>query len=857
VRDDLPAGTVTLLFTDVEGSTRLLHELGARAYADALAQHRQVVREACAAEGGVEVDTQGDAFFFAFPTAPGGVAAAQAVTEALAPGPIHLRIGLHTGTPLVADEGYVGDDVNFAARVGASAHGGQIVLSQSTRTLVDGLPITDLGEHRLKDIEEAVPIYQLGERMFPPLRTISNTNLPRPASSFVGREQEREDVVRELQTGTRLLTLTGPGGSGKTRLALEAAAELVPSYKAGVFWIGLASVRDATLVTDTIAQTLGARDGLAEHIGDREMLLLLDNLEQIIEASPSLSELVQACLNLTLLCTSRELLRVNGEVEYAVPPLASPEAVTLFCERSGLEPSDSIAELCAHLDDLPLAIELAAARTTALSTTQILDRLSERLDLLKGGRDADARQRTLRATIAWSYDLLSENEQRVFRALAVFAGGCTLEAAEAVVASDLDTMQSLVEKSLVRFGNERYWMLETIREYARAHLNAAGETNLYGLKHADYYGKQLEARCQLLNGVNAADSTSWYRQEEGNLRATLDRLLELMQVEAVPVALALTPYWIRVGAAAEGCERVRTCLDGTQLDAESRGRLLAAVAELEMWLGNLRESGAAADTAIELARETGDTGMLVDALLTAAWATYLLERVDEGVHLAQEALSVVRPEAGDRTARCLFTLGSFVSRDDPEKARALMLDAKQRFHALGDIAREAACANNLGVLHIYEDGDFEAARRLLGEAVEQQSLLGDRTRRVGALMNYGIALTGLGRRAEARQVLAEVVEELVEAGRTRHHEFSEGLAWLALASAPEQPQCAARILGSVSRLRKEAEFETDPRDDEIEQRFTQPLVDALGQESWLQQLALGLTMSTDETVDLARSLATC
>ena len=258
-----------------------------------------------------------------------------------------------------------------------------------------------MGEHRLKDIPEAVSIFQLGEGSFPPLKTISNTNLPRPASSFVGRDAELEEVVSRLEAGARLVTLTGPGGTGKTRLALEAALTLVPAYKAGVFWVGLASLRDPTLVTETIAQTLGAKDGLASHIADRELLLLLDNFEQVIEAAPELGALLSACPNLTLLVTSRELLRISGEVEYAVPPLAEPEAVALFCERSQLEPSEEIAVLCARLDSLPLAVELAAARTKALTPAQILERLSSRLDLLKGGRDADPRQQTLRATIEW------------------------------------------------------------------------------------------------------------------------------------------------------------------------------------------------------------------------------------------------------------------------------------------------------------------------------------------------------------------------------------------------------------------------------------------------------------------------
>ena len=291
-------------------------------------------------------------------------------------------------------------------------------------------------------------------------------------------------MLAKIESGARLLTLTGPGGSGKTRLAVEAAATLVPSYKAGVFWVGLASLRDASLVMDTIAQTLGAKDNLAEHIAEREMLLLLDNLEQVIEAAPALSGLVQACPNLTLFCTSRELLRVQGEVEYAVPPLATSEAVASSASARHSNLRTRLPSSAPSLDDLPLGVELAAARTKALSPAQILERLSDRLDLLKGGRDADARQQTLRATIAWSYDLLSEEEQRVFLALSVFVGGCTLEAGEEVADADLDSLQSLVEKSLLRFTSERYWMLETIREYARQALDAATEREL-NERHAD------------------------------------------------------------------------------------------------------------------------------------------------------------------------------------------------------------------------------------------------------------------------------------------------------------------------------------------------------------------------------------
>jgi Adenylate and Guanylate cyclase catalytic domain/NB-ARC domain len=430
MRQDLPAGTVTFLFTDIEGSTALLEELGSERYGELLSQHHRVCRAAWAAHGGVEVDTTGDAFFVAFPTASGVLAAAADAQRALAELGLQVRMGVHTGEVSLNETGYVGLEVHRAARIAAAAHGGQVVVSGPAAAEAGRDELVDLGEHRFKDVEEPMEILQLGEGSFPPLKTISNTNLPRPASSFVGRDRELAEVLARVEQGARLVTLTGPGGSGKTRLALEAAATLVPQYKAGVFWVGLAALRDPALVTETIAQTLGAKDDLAGHIGERELLLLLDNLEQVIESAPELSALLRTCPNLILLVTSRELLRVDGEVEYAVPPLAQPEAVSLFCERAQVDPTDEIAELCARLDNLPLAVELAAARTKVLSPAQILERLSQRLDLLKGGRDADPRQQTLRATIEWSHDLLTDDEQRLFRALSVFSGGCTLDAAE-------------------------------------------------------------------------------------------------------------------------------------------------------------------------------------------------------------------------------------------------------------------------------------------------------------------------------------------------------------------------------------------------------------------------------------------
>src|SRR5439155_8296677 len=371
-------------------------------------------------------------------------------------------------------------------RIAACGHGGQVLVSKATRDHA-GDELQDLGEHRGKDFDEPVWLFQLGSERFPPLRTISNPNLARPVSGFVGRDGEEAEVRTMLLDGARLVTLWGVGGAGKTRLAIEVAAELVSDFKNGVYWVGLATLRDPDLVWETIVHTLGAKDGPADHIADRELLLLLDNFEHVVDAAPELSSLLSECPNLRVLVTSRELLRVHGEREYAVPPLVERDAVALFCERSGLEPDPTIAELCSRLDELPLALELAAARTSVLSPAQILERLSTRLDMLKGGRDADPRQQTLRSTIEWSHELLDPDEKKLFARLSVFRGGCTLGAAEDVAGADLDTLQSLVDKSLVRHTNERFWMLETIRGYAIERLAESGSARELRLRHIDHY----------------------------------------------------------------------------------------------------------------------------------------------------------------------------------------------------------------------------------------------------------------------------------------------------------------------------------------------------------------------------------
>jgi predicted ATPase/class 3 adenylate cyclase len=764
---DLPSGTVTFLFTDVEGSTNLLHELGAEGYAEALAEHRRILREAFSAQGGVEVDTQGDAFFVAFPTAPGALEAAREAQEALAQGPIRVRMGLHTGRPHLAEEGYVGEDVHKGARIAAAGHGGQVLLSKETRELGQ-VDVTDLGEHRLKDFEGPVWIFQLGSERFPPLKTISNTNLPRPASSFVGREVEVEEVVALLGDGARLLALTGPGGCGKTRLAIEAAAELVPKFKAGVFWVGLASVRDPALVTGTISHTLGARDGLAEHIGERELLLLLDNLEQVIDAAPELASLVEACPNLKLLVTSRELLRVRGEVEYPVLPLADPDAVELFCTRARTDPDETVRELCSSLDNLPLALELAAARASVLSPSQILDRLSQRLDLLKGGRDADPRQRTLRATIEWSYELLTRDEQRLFARFAVFSGGCTLEAAEEVTDADLDTLQSLVDKSLLRHTEERFWMLETIREYAAERLEDSGEGDELRRRHAEHFLALAEEAEPSLFAESTA-SLDRLEREHDNLRAALDRLEASGESQrALRLAGAVSRFWYRRGHLAEGGRYLENLLAADGRSTPARAKALNGAARLALHTGDYAALRVRAEEALALHRA------LVDSWGTAD-SRYLLGAVvaeegdfAEAQQLFEESVREFR-ELGDEHYALLATRAlAWMCEElgDRERAQALNEDNLRRARATGNGRMEARSLSSLAAFPLGE-GRFQDALSILNEAYRIDRDSGYVADIAMDLCHFAEVLAAEGR--------AEAAARLLSRGKALREEIGAGL----------------------------------------------------------------------------------
>ena len=537
---DLPSGTVTFLFTDIEGSTRLLRELGDEAYGEALGDHRRKLRAAFARNRGVEVDTQGDAFFVAFATAQDALAAAAEAHEALGDGRVQVRIGVHTGTPLLIDGGYVGADLHRAARIAAAAHGGQTVASAATAELARGSELFDLGLHRFKDLAAEERVFQLGSGDFPPLRSLYRTNLPVPATPFLGRHSEVREVVELVtRSDVRLVTLTGPGGTGKTRLSLQAVAEAADEFPDGVWWVPLAALRDPAVVPATTARALGIAeqagrdigDVLAEAIAGKRLVLVFDNAEHLL---PGVAHSVARPLETdgpTVVVTSRERLRLQAEHTFAVPSLTTGDARELFVARArqvdaSFEATSTVDEICGRLDDLPLALELAAARTALFSPEQLLERLSGRLDLLKGGRDTDARQQTLRATIAWSFDLLEPAEQELFASLAVFVGGCTLEAAEEVCRADVDVLQSLLDKSLVRrrvtpFG-PRYWMLETIRDFAVEQLETLPSRGELRRRHAEAFAELAEkADVQLRRGPDQQEWGDRIAEDHDNVRAGL------------------------------------------------------------------------------------------------------------------------------------------------------------------------------------------------------------------------------------------------------------------------------------------------------------------------------------------------
>ena len=708
---ELPTGTVTFLFTDIEGSTRLLQELG-REYGRMQDQHASIMRAAIADGGGVEIRTEGDSFFAAFPTAIGALRAAVIAQRELASFPwpdgrsVRVRMGMHTGEGALGGDDYLGIDVNYAARIAATGHGGQVVISDATRALVaaglpDGVSVRDLGVHRLKDFDEVEHLHDLVipglDTDFPPLRSLGGrrSNLPSYRTSFVGRSREVAQIG-ELLDAARLLTLTGPGGTGKTRLALTVAAERLDRHPDGVVFVDLSRVTGPALVIPEIAravrvQEMPGRDLseiLREHLRDRELLLVLDNLERLIEASPVIGELLDAAPDLVVLATSRIPLRLSGEQEYQVSPLALPTpgnpsepvetehllacaSVQLFVERATAarpgfritrEQAPALAEIVARLDGLPLALELAGSRMRVLDLDTLATRLEQRLPMLTGGaRDLPERQRTLEAAIAWSHELLDPDEQRLFARLSVFAGGWTLEAAEAVCDADLDVLEilgTLVDDSLVRRteldgGGLRFTMLETIREYATGKLADAGGDELQRVRHrhAEYFRDLAEEAEPHLTGEGQAEWLEILEREHDNLRAAIDQAAREPEGSGIPTGLricaAIWRFWQQRGRMAEGRSQLEQLLAHPAADRRDavRARALGALGSIAYWQTDYARVPELYGEALEIAREVGDRRLLSRALLDLSFVQdYTPAALEERTALLEESLRVAEED---------------------------------------------------------------------------------------------------------------------------------------------------------------------------------------------------------------------
>jgi predicted ATPase/class 3 adenylate cyclase/DNA-binding CsgD family transcriptional regulator len=591
----LPSGTLTFLFSDIEGSTRLLAE-DQPAYAWARSEHLRVLREALARHGGVEVDTAGDGMFAVFTSALAALAAAQQARARFEG--FRVRMGLHSGEAQPTASGYVGMDVHRAARIAAAAHGGQVVLSTATAGLLGdqtGAQLRDLGEHRLKDLERPLRLYQLGGEGFPPLRSLARTNLPIPPTPFRGRERELGEAGALLaRNEVRLVTLSGPGGVGKTRLAIQLAAEQSERYPDGVWVVPLASVAKPSDVIPAVHGVLGVSGDLVVALAQRRMLLVLDNFEHLLDAASDVADLMGACARLEVLVTSRAPLALRGEWMYDVPPLRRQEAVGLLQERAAAVGADAgvggrAEEICAQLDDLPLAIELAAPRLRSLPPEVLLARLGQALATLTGGaRDAPARQRTLRATVAWSADLLDSEQRRLLARLAVFRGGFTLEAAETVCAASLDALDVLVQQSLVRQRRGRYEMLETIRSYAEELLDQSDERASIDARHVAWFTEFARTTGSVVfTGFvptleHFAHAASQLRAERDNIIAAIERALAVGDVaSAARLGGDCCALWDYQGAQASGLDTLRRVIE--QADASESaemGRLFLGAARL-------------------------------------------------------------------------------------------------------------------------------------------------------------------------------------------------------------------------------------------------------------------------------------
>ena len=746
-RGSTPTGTITFLFTDIEGSTRLVQRLDSATYRQLLEEHNGLLRAAFRTHDGIERSTQGDSFLVVFRDASSAVAAAVDAQRSLntanwpTGSEIRVRMGLHSGAGIHGGDDYVGIDINRAARIASAAHGGQVLISDATRALSvralpKGVDVRDVGEHRLKGLDLPERLFQLTidglPNDFPPLQTVdmSRAHVPPRMTTFVGRRADLDELHRLLQAN-RLITLVGPGGTGKTSLAIEMAGEVANEFVDGAWFVDLAPLSDPALVGPTVARELGLNerpdrslvDVMQTYLETREMLLILDNFEHLLGATSTVEDILAAAPGLKVLVTSRTILNLYGEQEFPVPPLTMPElrappaleelesyeAVELFLQRArAVKPAFSITSenapiitrICIRLDGLPLAIELAASRIRVQEPAEILARLEQHLPVLTAGAsNVPARQRTLRGAIDWSYDLLEPTEKQLFVRLAIFLGGCTIEASDAICnpggelgVDTLDGMASLLAHSLLRHqgegGESRFTMLETIREYGRDRLQADGTLGEVGLRHLLYFRDLAElAEPHLL----VADQSSWldrFEREHDNVRGALSRALDTKDSEnGLRLAAALWRFWFQRGYLREGRSWLEALLAlAPDAVSTSRAKAYIALGGLTYWLSDTDATEHAYESAARLYRQTGDREGEAEAAYNLAFVPGLKSDPDEARRRFEANLAAARETGNPHlVARNQLSLATAaLNAGDLETARAYAEEALDYFRAAGD-----------------------------------------------------------------------------------------------------------------------------------------------------------------------------
>jgi len=910
-----PTGTVTFLFTDIEGSTRMW-ERSPQAMQGALARHDEILRDVIEERGGYVFKTVGDAFCCAFPTAPEALEAALKTQRTLfaeewgETGSLRVRMALHTGAAEERGGDYFGPPVNRVARLLSAGHGGQVLLSLATQELVrDELPqgteLRDLGERRLKDLFRPEHVFQVIAAdlpsSFPPLKTLEArlNNLPSQPTPLVGREREVGEIAERLRSEElRLLTLTGPGGTGKTRLALQAAADLLEKFEDGVFFVALATVTDPALVASAISQPLGVKESgdqlleesLKSYLREKHLLLVLDNFEQVLEGAPVVGELVAACPKLKVLATSRIPLRLYGEQEYSVPPLALPdprvlppvkvltqyEAVRLFVERARAVKADfevtnenapAVAEICARLDGLPLAIELAAARVRLLSPQAMLTRLGNRLKLLKGGpRDLPTRQQTLRGTIDWSYELLEEEEKTLFGRLSVFSGGRTLEAIEEICDPEgeldaLEGVESLLEKSLLRReegpnGESRFVMLETVHEYAREKLEESGEAEEIKRAHAEFFLALAEEAELELKGQDQLEWLERIEAEHDNFRAALSWSLERGDAElGLRLGGSLWWFWLVRGHLSEGRRWLEEALAKdvrAAVPKPVRARVLTGAGRLLVEQGDCEAGTTLLEESMAAFRQVRHNQALAEAVDNLGIARAYQGDLERANALFEESLELYR-EAGDGwgIAEILNNLGLIAgAQGQIDGARVLLEESLKVRRELGDKRGIVMSLINLAELALNRD-DHARARVFLEEALTLAQELGDKGYIASSLMNLGEVALDQGDLQQAAALLEESVRSQQELG-DKWYLYSSLMHLARVVEARGKSVCAARLVGAAEGMREAAginlgSFIDYPRFE----RFWAAARSRLGEEAWEEALAEGRAMTLEEAVSYA------